>query len=395
MALLILENERQNYPDGVNREQALSYQQFVLDFLILSGLAARASGLQMPASYWSRIRAMLVYVAAVMDSRGNVPMIGDADDGFVTRLSQEKDFCPYKSLLATGAIFFGEPAFAEKAGRLDDKTLFLVGSEGWEDLLNRVRSRDYIPVTQQSFPQGGYYIFGSDLGTDQEIRIMADAGPIGYLSIAAHGHADALAVLLSVHGREFLIDPGTYTYHGNEKWRQYFRGTRAHNTVCIDDTDQSESGGTFMWTRHANARCTEFRTDAAGDIFCGEHDGYTRLEDPVTHIRKVSRIGTTIEIRDTLKCRDFHSVQRCWHFSEHCDVNVSGAQVYAENDGVRICLSADDPATEIVLLNGCDRPIGGWVSRRFDVKTASTSVFFNDRIEGTTVLMTTIRCLAD
>ena len=330
-----------------------------------------------------------------MDVGGNVPMIGDADDGFVVRLSQESGFCPFRSLLATGAILFDRPDFAAKSGGLDDKTLFLVGSEGWQDLQDRARSRGYVPATQRSFPQGGYYIFGSDLGTDQEIRVTVDAGPLGYLSIAAHGHADALAVLLSVHGREFLIDPGTYTYHGNEQWRRYFRGTRAHNTVCIDDTDQSESGGGFMWMRHANARCTEFRTDAAGDIFCGEHDGYTRLEDPVTHVRKISRIDTTIEIRDTLECHDVHSVKRCWHFSERCDVSVSGTQVYAENDGVRICLSAGDPGTEIVRLNGRDWPIGGWVSRSFDVKAASTSIFFNDYIEGSTALSTTIRCLTD
>ena len=45
-ARTILEREavRQNAPDGVNREQAVSYQQFVLDLLVLALLAGKANG---------------------------------------------------------------------------------------------------------------------------------------------------------------------------------------------------------------------------------------------------------------------------------------------------------------------------------------------------------------
>src|SRR5439155_1407567 len=83
-------------------------------------------------------------------------------------------------------------------------------------------------------PGGGYYILGCDFETAQEIRLVADAGPLGYRTIAAHGHADALAFTLSLGGLEFLIDPGTYAYHGGGEWRAYFRGTAAHNTLRID-----------------------------------------------------------------------------------------------------------------------------------------------------------------
>ncbi len=88
-----------------------------------------------------------------------------------------------------------------------------------------------------------------------EIRLVVDAGPLGYRSIAAHGHADALSFTLSVGGLEFLVDPGTYAYHTQGAWRQYFRGTAAHNTVRVDGQDQSESGGNFMWLRKARAGC--------------------------------------------------------------------------------------------------------------------------------------------
>ena len=41
-AILEEECHRQNAPDGGNREQAFGYQTFVLDFLLIAGLAARA-----------------------------------------------------------------------------------------------------------------------------------------------------------------------------------------------------------------------------------------------------------------------------------------------------------------------------------------------------------------
>ena len=75
-----------------------------------------------------------------------------------------------------------------------------------------------LPV-RRAFPEGGYYILGSDFETPREIRIVADAGPLGYREIAAHGHADALSFTLSVAGRELLVDPGTYAYHTQAAWR--------------------------------------------------------------------------------------------------------------------------------------------------------------------------------
>src|SRR5207237_4460705 len=106
VAQQILEREAllQSSTDGVNLEQAVCYQQFVLDFLLLALLAGRSAGERFSAAYEQRVAAMLEFLAALMDVGGNVPMIGDSDDGAVTRLAQSSDFCAYRSLLATGAI---------------------------------------------------------------------------------------------------------------------------------------------------------------------------------------------------------------------------------------------------------------------------------------------------
>jgi hypothetical protein len=48
-----------------------------------------------------------------------------------------------------------------------------------------------------------------------------------------------------------IVDPGTYCYHREPRWRNHFRSTAAHNTVVLDGADQSEMLGPFMWGRRA------------------------------------------------------------------------------------------------------------------------------------------------
>jgi hypothetical protein len=383
----------QNAADGVNREQAISYQQFVLDFLLFAGLAGRANNGAFSHRYWKSIESMLEFLASVMDVNGNVPMIGDADDGFVVRLSQEGDFCPYRSVVATGTLLYKRGDFKAKAGRLDDKTRWLLGGSSDAAFAAIPPDITALPVHRE-FRDGGYYILGSEFETPRELRVVADAGPLGYLSIAAHGHADALALTLSVGGREFLVDPGTYAYHTQKKWRDYFRGTAAHNTVVVDGENQSEIGGNFMWLRKANAVCESFEAGLVLDRFVGSHDGYRRLSDPVVHRREIMLEKTTrrIAVTDILDCTGQHRAECRWHFSEACEVWLEGNVLYARNDGIVISLRQSDPMVKIEILKAEEDPPCGWVSRSFDVKIPAVTAVVPFAVQGRTTLITEIAC---
>ncbi len=175
-------------------------------------------------------------------------MIGDADDGYVVKLAAEPGFSPHISQIVTGAVLFGREDLASKAGALDGKTATLLGVEAVRRLAQlRIRGRHGFRPRMQ-FPESGYYLLGTAFETPDEVRLLVDSGPLGYLSIAAHGHADALSFVLSIGDREILVDPGTYAYHTEPSWRRYFRSTLAHNTVGIDGEDQSVQAGNFMWT---------------------------------------------------------------------------------------------------------------------------------------------------
>lgn len=386
--LLIEAASAQVAPDGVNREQAVGYLPFVLDFFIMAGLAGRARNDEFPDHYWRNIERMLDFVHSIIDVGGNLPMFGDADDGVVIRAPGNSNSCQYRSLMATGAILFNRSDFAKKSGGLDDKTRLLLGESEWDRLFDDGRARSQ-PL-QRVFPDGGYYILGKDIEKSNEIRMTVDAGPLGYLSIAAHGHADALSFCLSVAGNEFLIDPGTYCYGAQPDWRFWFRSTRAHNTITVDGKDQSVQGGTFMWQQHANARCLSVDLSDEQDHFVAEHDGYQRLDDPVTHRREIRRTGLRFEIRDTLICNGSHDIELWLHFAEKCRVDIEGEVVLAENDGNKIRVTLNFGS--LSCYKGSESPKAGWVSRRFGEKRATTSVCVSLTIAGTTEFTTTIEC---
>ena len=349
----------QTFADGVNKEQAIWYHHAVADMMLVAGLVARANDQDFGQKYWARLEAMLEFIASVMDVGGNVPMIGDADEGLLVRLVPDGGDV-FRSLLSTGAVLFRRPAMRAKGAVFDDKTRWLLGDDA-ERAFTRIDASRAFPV-RRAFPEGGYFILGEDLETPREIRMLADTGPLGYLAIAAHGHADALAFTLSVGGKPILVDPGTFSYSA-VPWRRYFRSTAAHNTLVIDDEDQSEYGGSFLWLQHAQTVVEAFR--AAGDeqTLTAHHTGYRRLADPVTHRRtwRYTAGAATLSVTDELVCSAAHSVAIYWHFAPECAVVIEGHTVVASREGVRVVLECPNGLApglrDDVFSDGFDRKL--------------------------------------
>ena len=388
----------QTFADGVNKEQAIWYHHAVADMLAVAGLHARAAGCDFDAGYWKALESMLDFLASIMDVKGGVPAIGDADQGVLVRLvpgrpGAEPDV--YRSLLATGAVLFDRPEFRAKAGGFDEKSRWLLGDAAASRFEALDVARAVLPV-RRSFPCGGYYVLGERFETPAEVRIIADAGPLGYLAIAAHAHADALAFTLTVGGEPLLIDPGTYAYHSDRPWRHYFRGTSAHNTVRVDGEDQSLFAGPFLWLRHGDATVEKFECAPDLQVLVGHHDGYRSLADPLEHRREwryrpsSGPSAATLTVADELRCCGAHAVEIFWHFAPECQLACEGRQVTAVREGTRLTLEA--PASLSVHLvsgripvHGTEAPLG-WASRGFDLKEAVTTVVFAGRIHGNTRL---------
>ena len=383
------ESLRQNTADGVNREQALYYQHEVLDMMLTCFLVSRSSGRGFGNEFQQRMVAMADFLAVVGDRAGNYPMLGDADDAVIVRWVPGSQVPPYRPLIAAVAAALQTPRLRYETLDFPDKCRWLLGAQGL-----RWWQASGPPVTwpaSRSFAEGGLHVVGSGSNRDDELKVVFDCAPLGYLSIAAHGHADALSMTLSAWGRDWLVDPGTFAYHTQSTWRDHFRGTAAHNTVCVDATNQSEIGGPFLWMGRATATLTGYHVGEASSWVEGEHDGYRVLVDPVVHRRKVSldhRSGVLV-VTDTLVCKGEHEVELCWQFAEDLAVQIFDDGVLASCDegDLKMTCSADLVPR---IMQGQETPPAGWLSRRFDCRVPAAQVRWTGRIKGGTTIVTTI-----
>jgi hypothetical protein len=381
----------QNGVDGVNKEQAIWYQHEVADMMLLAGLTVRANGGDFGALFWDRLEAMLDFIASCMDVGGQVPAFGDSDDAVIVRFNPGCDFQAYQSLLASGAVLFARGDFRHKAQVFDDKSRWLLG-DGAAAQFAAIPAEASGKSLRRRFEAGGYYILGSEFETAREVRLVVDAAPLGYLAIAAHGHADALSLTLSVAGRPMLIDPGTYSYHTQQRWRDYFRGTSAHNTLCVDHLDQSVPGGAFLWNSRAVTRCLAFDLSADEERIVAEHDGYSRLDDPVRHRREVAyqRAARLVSVTDQIRCASVHHLEIFWHFAEGCRLTLEGDAAWADSDGVTLELRWPAPL-QARLVRGSVDPPQGWISHRFDEKVPAYTLVLSGSIDGDWEGVSTVR----
>lgn len=392
-AIVETEAVKQSYPDGCTREQAIGYQMFVLEFYLACGLSARWLGEEFSGEFWARVEKMIEFLARMWEGADAFAWFGDCDDGYVLDLGRRaKD---PSDLIAVGAVLFGRGDFKAVVRDVREPLRWWLGAKGvatWNSLPLPESSR----IESRAFPDAGYYLLQSgQRGSRDRISVMFDCGELGYGPIAAHGHADALSFVLRAFGSDVLVDPGTYDYFTFPEWRNYFRSTRAHNTIEVDGQDQSSMLGPFLWGERANARCLEWSPTANGGSVTGEHDGYTRLESPLVHRRTVSLDGETasLTVRDELKTQGSHDLAFHLHVAPGVLVEMTGSNTcrLLLPQG-RVTLEVD-PAFELQLLGPSEGPGPGWVSSGYHRKSPACTLVARARIDGDAVFEARLRVL--
>ena len=390
-AILARETLLQFSADGVNREQALCYHKFSLQFLIASGLCARANRDDLSAAFWSRIEASVTFLASMMDCAGHLPAIGDSDDGEVWRLGQGADFNSYVSMVAIGAAIF-------KRGDLQAKALSCsAGADQQLPWLTALVPPSPDAGAMQNLPsrfdEGGYTILGEHLHSPEEFRAVFDCGPLGSNRIAGHGHADALSLTVGWRGVQLLVDSGTYCYNVAPQFRRFFRGTHAHNTLVVDGSDQSEYGASFLWLRDVDCNLAHEPAAPLQSIHAN-HDGYERLADPVTHHRRVTLDAADdgLLIEDWLECRRPHDVELLWHAAAGATLTPTACSTWRlEAQGCRLGLAIGGADFKAEVIEGRESPPQGWVSSRFYERSPAPVLAVKTRLSPRQVLRTMIR----
>lgn len=317
MRILEQESARQVLPDGGGIEQAFGYQLFIIDLLGLVQALLEHHGESVPATIANSVRNGRTFLDSFGINQKNLPSIGDYDGGYALsrhlRISWAGD--------------------AVRNGR------------------------------SITFADSGYSIF--HVCSSSPFRLTFDHGALGMPPCFAHGHADALSVILSCGDQEILVDPGTYTYTGDAAWRTYFRGTRAHNTVIVDRLDQAVQETAFLWSQPFGTSVIYRNATPDGAVtVIASHDGYEgRLG--VIHWRAVvyEPAGRWL-IWDYLSGSGSHHLELNWHLAVVPTPTKDGYAL--QSDGGFLHLLIDGGKT--TLHQGKTNPISGWRSTEYGMK---------------------------
>lgn len=373
MAVLLRELDLQTDADGINRELASEYHGLVLELALAVAAEQVLAGRDVPEPLIAVIVRMTDALAAVVDVHLEPPRQGDGDDGYGLLLDDPARN-RWGSLLAVGAGTFGARAWWPAVPALDVGAALLATA-----LRGHLTAGADRPTRRTAvFASSGMTILRTEV-TGSELWCRLDAGPHGYLSIAAHGHADALSVELRHDGVEVLADPGTYCYHGDDAARAYFRSTLGHNTLELGGTDQSSSGGPFLWTRHAASRLVSVvgADDDGLAVWVGEHDGYASLRPPAHHRRTVvlDRGSGRLEVVDRVDVTAAVAARLAWHLGPDvsCSLEAEGGGQVARlawttsRGPIRATMHLP-PSLRWSTHDGQVAPMLGWYSPSFGVR---------------------------
>lgn len=343
---------RQVHPDGVDFEKGIGYQGFVLEFWYSTVLLCDLNGIQVPPHVRERLARMFDFVYAYTRPDGTFPQVGDNDDGRLVALDDEPPGS-HRRHLGVGGAMLGRPDLLAAAGDSMETALWLCGASVLEQPMA------VLDQASQAFPHGGFYVM-----RERDVVMLFDAGEVGMNGIGAHGHNDMLSFDLWAAGAPLLVDPGTYVYTGDAPARQALRSTAAHNLLRVDGEEIARLGtGHWLWRIENDAHPTvrTWETSPERDVLDAEHDGYTRLPEPVVHRRRVEfdKRRRLFLLDDRLEGRGQHLAELFFH----------PRPGPLARDGLLVCVSAPEADLWVVPL---DAPTGltlhedvGWVSRAY------------------------------
>ena len=345
--------EEEIYPDGLEYELALGYNNWVLNEYCAILELAKLNGLmhEVPADYKARIEKMF-----------NYQMHNCMPNGFGVGLNDSGN-ANVKQLLLLGRRLFPE--------RSDFVHAISASRHGHRPAADSI-----------AMPYSGHYIMRS--GWDRDARMLHfDAGPFG----SGHQHEDKLHIAMYAYGKQLLPDSGNYMYD-RSRWRAYVLLTRSHNTVLVDGMDQFRRRSRDMriwpkpWDAPAPSTDTRFATTRGLDYAIGSYDHLYReyldwqnpIKDPktldtVAHTRRVLFVKPDFWIvHDTLTAQDD---------AEHtCDVlyHIEADDAVVATDTNRVTSACkNSPNVAILPLNTeglaasvvkgkPEPPVQGWTS---------------------------------
>lgn len=339
--------------DGGNCEQALNYHLFAWELCWQARAALAAAGRAVSTEVDERLRRAAQFYLQVQ-----VPTdpwdYGDSDTGWVT------------------------PLFADDARAVAEWCDWLAGAQASSALAywwGPTQKRLGLRWPQPPNPPGGWQVLspsGYGLWREGRWTLRYDFSPLGYLSTAAHGHADALHMSLWLDGMAIVVDPGTGCYLAELGLRTWLASAAAHNGPYSPALATPRRLGPFLWSGHPAPPAIQQidrRQLRARDA---------RPEAERIRTVQVSADGAVVEVQDVCRLTARHAGPASWtvrwQFAPDTALEQLGPHRFGvQRQGKTLVVEMSPAWTEVCAVSDPaqartidpDKPYAGWVSPGF------------------------------
>lgn len=370
-SILSTEANNQILNDGVGAEQSPTYLAFTLEWLLISAIVAKQKNTLFPTNFYSQIKKAVEHLLWITDTKGNQPRIGDDDEGRVVYFEGSSgDYVCSVIAVSTNVV--------------DDNNLSPPSNISCLLTSSFGAKKGASPKLEGSkcFTSGGYSVFRNSINEKNYLLVM-DHGPLGYLSIAAHGHADALSVWLNIDGMPVIVDAGTYLYHSGGKWRDHMRSTPAHNTLSVCGEDSSKISGAFNWSDKARTSIISYDHNEQSRHIEAEHDGF----DKKYHVKHRRRLDIpskgVFDISDEL-IGQTGDLDVEIGFLFHPDLTIEQSEknwvIIDDNKKPILTLENSNSSLKGSIQIGQRNPLRGWYSEKFSSVQPAPRLSFGGKL---------------
>lgn len=276
------EGMKQIYKDGSYIQNSMNYHRLMLQVYTWVLQLAKRNKVNFSSKLESRVRKAIEFLYEMQDDvSGCVPNYGANDGALIFPLSS-CDYLDYRPQLNTiNYILNGEKLY--KCAKHDEDLMWFCGLDTARNGQITLKKR-----TSRSFDVGGYYTFRgkNSFGMVRCARIRHRSGS-----------PDILHFDLWYKGVNVLADIGSYSYNPDPKYRGYFGATKNHNTLTVNDMNQSRRGPRFLSLDGSEGFVKKFSKENGRTYFEGYHTGYGEF----THTRKIEYKDNSYIITDEVE----------------------------------------------------------------------------------------------
>ena len=264
---------------GVTDEQAVKYDRYDYDRLVLAREHLVECGLSVPASF-RRVERIPDFLAQATRPDGHYETIGDSDD---------RSAGPIEGTPTEYTASLSEVGTApDRRISLFDRG-FAFGRTGWGQ---------------------GERTFGDEI----QFSLRYAAG------LLRHGHADAGGLTMFGNGAQLLVDPG-YGDQNSSAWHQYFVSRAAHNVVTVDGIAAVPARGGRLVRGRISGRAVDLVVQVRS------YPGVT-LQRRVIFSR---RMGYLI-VEDRVVSSTARTSRQLWHLTEDARPIVDGSRTWTRRE---------------------------------------------------------------